>query len=57
MMWNAIEKAAVAAGCTHLELVADSKMSEELITFYQRCGCSYMFCRLRKELALPVPGQ
>ena len=45
MLWNAIERAAVDAGCTYLELVADSTMPEALIRFYQRCGAAYMFCR------------
>ena len=36
--------------CTHLELVADSLVAEDLLRFYnQVCGMSYMFTRLRKE--------
>lgn len=54
-LWQAVEEAAVAAGCSYLELTADSKMAAPLIKFYQRCGCSYMFARLRKELS-PAPA-
>ena len=51
-LWEAVERGAVDAGCTYLELIADSVKAEELLSFYSKvCGMSYMFMRLRKELA------
>ena len=63
-LWEAVERGAVDAGCTYLELIADSVRAEELLSFYSKvCGMDYMFMRLRKELAgapeklppLPIP--
>ena len=56
-LWSAVERAALKAGCTHMELTADSTQTEPLIKFYQeKCGLSYMFCRLRKELTPHPPN-
>ena len=55
VLWAAVEAAALAAGCTHIELTADSVHAEPLLRFYQQCGLSYMFARLRKELAAAPP--
>jgi GNAT superfamily N-acetyltransferase len=53
-LYAAVESIAVERSCTHIELIADSIHSEQLLRFYsQVCGMSYMFTRLRKELTEP----
>lgn len=53
-LYDAVERIATDQLCTHVELIADSTASEQLLRFYsQACGMSYMFTRLRKELVDP----
>jgi GNAT superfamily N-acetyltransferase len=63
-LYAAVEQICRKQCCTHIELIADSTASESLLRFYaETCGMSYMFTRLRKELAeapsklppLPIP--
>lgn len=56
-LFAAVERDCVARSCTHIELVADSLAAEDLLRFYnQACGMSYMFTRLRKEIAPATEG-